>query len=283
MTGLLAQAERDAFAASERLKYLEEYFVREDAVREKRRFELDRREVTLSSQERTLGMAPVSSKTVAKKLTDNDNRASPSPTVMRKRKRVNSAQVERFYDPGCPLQDSAVQKTDKQRKSLGAKMLSALRFATGIVTEPCDVHANHASRRTGTILSGPLDEGFPAEAEMKKVASLQTAGSGSSKNTGTHKGSKSTEKGISKRSVPTLPTAVSPAKTKVGSTARSKQPSLNVVPKTNSEVNKAKWAQSAVLQTSSRVRLEKGAGKTEAANPIIQNVPLRRSARISRL
>jgi hypothetical protein len=40
--------------------------------------------------------------------------------------------------------------------------------------------------------------------------------------------------------------------------------------------------QSAVLQTSSRV-LKKDAGETEAANPIIQNVPLRRSARISRL
>jgi len=287
MTGLLAQAERDALAAAERLKYLEEYCVEEDAALEKRRFELDRREATLSSPANELGMTHVSSKTVAEKLTNVDNRASPSQTVTRKRKRVNGAQVERFCDPGHPSQDSAAQKTDRQmtdrqRKSLGAKVMSALRFATGIGTEQDDMCANHTSRRTGATLSGALDEDFPAEADINKAASLQATCSGSRKEIGTHKGSKSTEKGISKRSVPVLSTAASPAKTKGRSTARTKQPSLSVVPKTNSNVNKAKRVQSAVLQTSSQV-LKKDDGETEAANPIIQNVPLRRSARISRL
>ena len=170
MTEMLRCAENDSATAAKQLKSLEERLTameKAEASIMSRRLEHDETKIEIRSHSGEDGQRAVTKPPLA-----HDSRQSSLPDSPENRKRRKTDDISKLGDDEAKDQQlkSGMEYHHKRRKSLGAHVISALRFAAGMPLEDEDEQVNRYSTELANETDTPSVDGCAEARDLRQLS-----------------------------------------------------------------------------------------------------------------
>ena len=171
MTEMLRCAENDSATAAKQLKSLEERLTameKAEASILSRRLELDDTKMEIHAHSGEIGPRAVTNSPLA-----HDSRQSSLPSSPKKRKRHKTDDASQLGDDEARQQQlkSGMEYHHKKRKSLGAHVISALRFAAGMPLEDEDEQMNRNFIEEANVTVTPSVDDCADARDLRQLSS----------------------------------------------------------------------------------------------------------------
>jgi hypothetical protein len=168
---MLRCAENDSATAAKQLKSLEERLTameKAEASILSRRLELDDTKMEIHAHSGEIGPRAVTNSPLA-----HDSRQSSLPSSPKNRKRHKTDDASQLGDDEARQQQlkSGMEYHHKKRKSLGAHVISALRFAAGMPLEDEDEQMNRDSIEEANVTVTPSADGCADARDLRQLSS----------------------------------------------------------------------------------------------------------------